>query len=99
MATFTPPVDQANDTTSLEADPLANRLFRHYEPIYAGRNVFILTDGTTTEEWPPATYNSDGSLALMPEERVSAAFYGGHGAYTVTSAQATILTNAGYAVV
>jgi len=68
MPTFTPPGDIARRTEQPDADPLANRLWAHYAPIYAGRNVYILTDGTTTEDTPPATYNSDGTIALAPHQ-------------------------------
>ena len=98
MPSFTPPVDQANGLTERGADPLSNRLGRHLVPTYAGRNVFILDDDTVTEEWPPATYNADGTILQVPEDRVVVALYGGHGAYEVSDAQAVLLTDAGYTI-
>lgn len=61
-------------------------------------NVYILTDGTVTEDFPPSTYDTDGTLLLRGDERVAHAFVGGGGPVTVTAAEATLLTNAGYTV-
>lgn len=97
MPTLTLPTE-LRPTSALDADPLANRLWRHYAPLVAQRNVLILTDGTVTEDLPPATYNDDGSLNETPEERIAAIFWGGCGPWTVTDAQATLLTAAGYTV-
>jgi hypothetical protein len=79
-------------------DPLARRLFAHYETTEQAKNIYILTDGTVTEFTPPATYDANGDLLLLPHERVAHAFVGGGGPVAVTDAEATILTDAGYTV-
>lgn len=91
-AATTPPVQVRG-----EDDPITNRLFRHYPPSLQAVNVYILTDGTVTEEFPASTYNADGSLALKGEERIARAFTG-TGPHTITDAEAAILTGAGYEV-
>lgn len=96
MSTFTPPRVQDVPASLPDATDLANRLARHFASGWRASNVFILDDDTVTTEWPPATYNADGSLDQMPEDRVVASFYGG--THTVTDAQAALLTAAGYEV-
>lgn len=61
-------------------------------------NVWIDVDGNVTEYPPNATYNTDGSLGTLPEDRVHRFFQGAQ-TYTVTAQEATWLTNAGYTVV
>jgi len=60
---------------------------RHYNAGPQGRNVFYMTNGTVTENDP-----TDWSL-------VAHVWWGGHEAETVTAAQSTALTAAGYSVV
>ena len=69
------------------------RLFRGSFP--RGRNVWLWTDGSATEYMPPAAYNSNGSLATLPEDRIARFFQGGV-SHDVTSAEAALLTTAGY---
>ena len=59
------------------------------------RNYWIV-DGVFTEDDPQATYNSDGSLALDGLQRVTRFFQSGGGPFTVTSAEATMITTAGF---
>lgn len=101
MPTFTPPADNIVGPTAVddsECDPLANRLMRFYRARPRGRNVFILTDNTVTENLPAATYASNGELIASAWDQVAATFWGGHAPYTVTAAQAALLTGAGYVV-
>ena len=103
MPSFTPPVrDEVPRSFPLgsrewRANPLGNRLMRHFTQPLRGVNVFII-DGVATETDPFTTYNADGSIAEFGWDRVDAAFWGGHGAYAVTAAQKTILEAAGYTV-
>lgn len=61
------------------------------------RNVWIV-DGTTAQDYQPsASYNSDGTVNQTGLERTTAFFQGGV-SYTVTAAQATILTTGGFTV-
>lgn len=64
-------------------DPIANRLMRYYSPIVEGVNVFILTDGTVTTT-QPASWDD-----------VRRVLWGAHDE-PVTSAEAALLTAAGY---
>lgn len=66
-----------------EKDPAVRMLFRHYGGQPEGRNVYILTDGTVTEN-----DQSDQTL-------VARTLFGGH-YETVTDAEALLLTAAGY---
>lgn len=88
-----PPTIGSHDPTW---SALGNRLFRHYRARPEGRNVYILSDGTVTELDPDQETmfwdRADGSPYVV------VALYGGHDSYEVTSAQATLLTNAGYTV-
>jgi hypothetical protein len=65
-------------------------------------NVFLLSDGTVTEDEPDGT-----AVVWSPNDRtgdsinakwVEVAWYGGHDDYEITDEQATLLTNAGYTV-
>ena len=89
MPTFTPPTDNLLGMT-LPLDPgasqevrLAHRLFRHFAASPRGRNVFKLNSGTYTETQP-------GDMST-----VAITYLGAH-IYTITSAEATALTTAGY---
>lgn len=96
MSSFTPPTDEYPQTVR-GYHPL-NKLMRHYRVGTRGRNVYYLSDGSVTETDPDSitvfwTNQGNGSTY------VSQAWYGCVAApYTVTSAQATALTNAGYTV-
>ena len=110
MATFTPPADNQTPPADTSAgsvppvavdsrditDPLAQRLFRYYKTRRRGRNVFILKNGTVTENLPASSYNSDGTLNQEAWSQVDTIFWGGHGPQVITSAQQTTLTGAGY---
>jgi hypothetical protein len=74
------PVDE-NELSSDER--LARRLARHYAPTARGVNVFLLTNGTYTENQP-------GDMA-----DVAKTYYGGHD-IEVTPAEVASLTAAGY---
>jgi hypothetical protein len=91
MATWTPPLVQ--DVPRVTADttgvPLA--LMRHYSNLYRGRNVYILSDNTVTENHPGREEaNADG----LPYVRLT--LFGAHAGQVVSDADATILTAAGY---
>ena len=93
MAIFTPPTDNyvrptlaENFTKGLvlsQEQRLANRLASHVRPTPRGRNVFLLTNGTYTENEP-----SD-------MDTVAKVYYGGHN-IEVTADEAASLTAAGY---
>lgn len=112
MATFTPPANATEVPPVLpvgdpEQSALGFRLFRFYRARPAGRNVYMYKAGSVsatafgrvTETDPTSTYNSSGVATSNGWDDIEIVFYGGHGAVTVTSAQATALTNAGYTVV
>lgn len=95
MAIFRPPTDNfvrptlaenftKGDVLSQE-QRLANRLATHYAPGARGRNVFLLTNGTFTENEP-----SD-------MDTVAKVYYGGHDNY-VNDTEANALVAAGYSV-
>jgi hypothetical protein len=71
-------------------------LFARYASYDQAINVYILTDGSVTEDFPAATYTADGAVVLRGDERVAHGFVGG-GSQVVTDAEAAILTAAGYA--
>lgn len=85
MPTFTPPT--SNDVglvaPATQQDP-ATRLGRHLAPIPRGRNVYLLTNGTFTEEQP------------VDDATVAKTYHGGH-VHDITEAEAAALTAAGYA--
>lgn len=96
MATFTPPTE-TYPVTVRGKHPL-NRLMAHYGSATRGRNVFYLSDGTVTETDPDSITvfwtNQGNGLPYVVQ-----AWYGSVASpYTVTSAQATALTAAGYTV-
>ena len=79
---FEPPTDL--DVTFVEpfrGGP-ANALMRFVRPSERGRNVFVKTDGTITEDEPPF-------------EEIRTVYWGGH-LNEVTDAEAAALTAAGY---
>lgn len=83
MATFIPPTDEL----VVWADPfntsIEHRLFRYLHRGERGRNVFKLTDLSYTENQP-------GDMTT-----VLTTYHGGH-EHTVSAAEATLLTAAGY---
>lgn len=81
MPTFTPPTQSGAAFRGVS--PPGNALFRHYGTVVEGRNVFILTNGTVTENDPydPTT--------------IAHTLFGGH-VEPITDAEATLLTAAGY---
>jgi len=93
MAIFRPPTDDFVRQTQHEDNRrgfilsaeqrLANRLAYHRPPTSRGRNVYLLTNGTYTENQP-----SDMAT-------VSKTYHGGHD-NVVTDAEAAALTSAGY---
>jgi len=83
MATFTPPTDNLVRWADPFDQSVEHRLFRFLSPGARGRNVYKLTDDTFTENQP-----SDMST-------VAKLYHGGH-THTVTAAEASALTAAGY---
>lgn len=102
MSTFTPPGRTAVPPTlpydGADQTPLGRRLFRHYRSRPEGINVYMLSDGSITEEDPDgeAVVWSRGDKAGAVY--VTQAWYGGHDDYNLTDAQATALTDAGYTI-
>jgi hypothetical protein len=80
---FTPPTAPARPLHTNNPQHPAWSLFRHYRPHEAGANVWIVEGVVTTRQ--PA-----GDLATDDRE-----FLGSH-IYTVTDAEAALLTAAGY---
>lgn len=97
--TFTLPTDPAVPPVQLpgEDDPLAYALFRFYPSRQRARNVYLLNDGTTTETFPPALYNADGSLAQDGTEQIRRAFTG-TGPHAINAEESALLEAAGYEV-
>lgn len=101
MPVFTPPSRNAVPSvlppwTGREAQTVTGwRLFRHYRSRPEGINVFLLSDGTVTEDDPDGT-----SVHWLNENDgnpyVQVAWYGGHDDYNITEAQKTLLVAAGY---
>ena len=93
MATFSPPTDNfvspviagefMNGQYLAATERLANQWGKHVALSPRGRNVFLLTDTTITENQP-----SDATT-------ISKIYYGGH-ATEVTAEEAATLTAAGY---
>ena len=90
MPTFKPPTDDFLSLADIDVDVMrttagrrAFNLFRHYDNLPRGRNVYKMIDGTYRESDP-----SDWAT-------VATAYYGGH-EYTVTDAEAADLTANGY---
>ena len=70
MATFTPPADNFVPPVAVDSrdlpDPLSNRLFRYYKSRPRGRNVFILTNNTVTEDLPALPFGPVSAHDLPP---------------------------------
>ena len=95
MPTFTPPTYEAY-LRSYPGHP-SYRLWRYYDGIYTGYAVLI-TSGVATPLPGLATPSQDQIDAADSGsgEAGIAYFAGGHGAYTITSGEKTILDAAGY---
>jgi hypothetical protein len=93
MATFKPPTDDFvvpviissiyNQGQLSKEERMANRLGGRITPSPRGRNIYLLTDGSYTDN-QPSTFDN-----------VSKTYYGGHD-ITITDAEAASLTAAGY---
>jgi hypothetical protein len=93
MATFSPPTDNFvisaqiadfyGNMPLVKEERLGNKLGRHIKTSPRGRNLFLLTTGVYTENQP---------YDLSTIDKV---YYGGH-VTTLTAAEVTSLTNAGY---
>ena len=93
MATFKPPTDNFvvpviissvyNQGQLSKEERIANRLGGHIKASARGRNIYLLTDGSYTDN-QPSTFDN-----------VSKTYYGGHD-ITITDAEAASLTAAGY---
>jgi len=84
VPTFTPPTDDLlTYVDRLNPYGVAYRLFRFYSPEPTGRNVFLLTDGTFTEN-EPADFST-----------IATTYHGGHD-HQITASEASALTAAGY---
>lgn len=117
---FTPPTDQIVPPIYIDppdpyypSDPLMQRLMAHYENQFRGRNVFLLSDGTFTEEQPP-NWNADdpiapyatvfdatsGAVVVTEFDQIPyvVKVYWGGVDNPISSAEATALTAAGYSV-
>lgn len=81
MATFTPPT--TNDVRYGIPGKRGWNLWRFLSPGPRGVNVYLLTDGTYSE------------IEQFDTSLVTTVYHGGH-SHTITSAEATSLTNAGY---
>jgi hypothetical protein len=90
MPTFQPPTDNFHALSDFDVNlpnsPSVRRaynLLRHYQALPKGRNIFLLSSGTYTENEP-----SDMSTVITT-------YYGGH-VYEITDSEAASLTAAGY---
>lgn len=95
MATFTPPFEDLTAPVAAVPHPM-DGLFRHYKNRAQGRNVYILSDGTVTENDPDTRtsfwHASEGAPYIV---RV---FWGGHVAENVNAAEQALLEASGYTV-
>ena len=104
MSTFTPPAQSTVPPVLLPGDPAQTpqgfALFRYFRSRPEGINVYYLSDGTVTENDPDGTtvFWAASDVGRTTQPYVAQAWYGGHDAYALTSAQATALTAAGYTV-
>jgi hypothetical protein len=98
VATFTPPVNEGEVANSTPRDePLIQRAMSHFARVDRGRNVYILDGITVTEADPIATYDSQGTVVLSPNERITRFFQGG-ATHEVNEAETLLLEAAGYTV-
>jgi hypothetical protein len=98
--TFTPPATSTVPSVlppgAEGQTPLQYRLWRHYRSRPEGVNVYVLSDGTVTEDDP----DQETSFWYAPDGNpyVKVAFYGGHDAYEITDEIAALLVSQGYTV-
>lgn len=99
MATFAPPTDLVYPAWSRTQHPLLQRLTRYGNGGPRGRIVILYDDDSQVIEgaYPPASYDVNGAITILAEDRVTAVFRGGE-SYEVTATQAATLTTAGYTV-
>lgn len=83
MATFIPPTDNLVQYANRNDLSVEHRLFKFLAPTARGRNVFKLTDLSYVQNEP-----SDMTTILIT-------YHGGH-SHTVSAAEASALTAAGY---
>jgi len=100
LPTFTPPTDNIVPTVDLDErdrrrNPLGNALMRHFARGPRGRNVFLLTNNTVTEQQPANWVDANTGSTNAGEVNTLKTWYGGH-SHPITDAEATILTAAGY---
>lgn len=100
MPTFTPPAQNVIPPVLPVGDPEQTpegyALFRHFRARPEGRNVYVLSDDTVTEDDPDGTSASWAAGEGIPH--VVHAFYGGHDDYNISEAVADLLTDEGYEV-
>lgn len=89
MPYFVPPTLPGPSLDEGEPESLRRRLWRYYRQPDIGMNVYLLRDGTVTQHDP---------LTEAGWAAVDVAFYGGHGPYLVSAAQAAALVAAGYSL-
>lgn len=77
--------------------PMVQRAMAHFSRGDRAFNVWIVDNATAQDYQPTTTYNSDGTVNQTGSERTNAFFQGGI-TYTVTAAQAAILTGSGFTV-
>jgi hypothetical protein len=83
MPTFNPPTDELVRWADPFNTSIEHRLFRYLHPGNRGRNVYQLTNNSFTENQP-------GDMTT-----VKLTYHGGH-VHTITAAEASALTAAGY---
>ncbi len=83
MPVFIPRTEN-NVPTTVAEDHLGNQLMRHYQPRAEGVNVYLLTDGSLTEDQP------------VSEPETVARVYFGAGRNRITFAELDVLAAAGY---
>lgn len=88
MASFTPPTIPGPLLNRGEPAARRRRLWEFYSQPPIGVNVYLYSDGTVTNTDP------------VTEEQWAdvRAFYGGHGPYSISTAEAAALVGAGYTV-
>lgn len=103
MATFTPPVNASGVPSVLpvgdpEQTALGYKLFRHYKARPEGVDVFLYSDGSarTTPPDSRTSFWSAMDTTRTTQPYVTHAFWGGHAPETITTAEAALLTAAGF---
>lgn len=73
---------------------------RHFRSRPEGINVYVLSDGTITEDDPDGTmvFWAESDTTRVDEPFVTTVFWGGTGPYTVSTAMGDLLTAEGYTV-